>query len=85
MLECYTKPSIEQIKNIWRKIAMGERDEKMIRVLGKKYNLSSDDIMKALKSLAEDGFIGLRLDNYHITKKGIKRCDEAIKKGEKGI
>ena len=64
---------------------MGEIDERIITGAMKKFGLSRKRVEKCLSSLVDDGFVNPGLDNFRITRRGIDRIEEAIKKGEKGI
>ena len=64
---------------------MGEIDERVITGAMKKFSISRKRAEKCMNSLVNDGFLNPELDNFRITKRGIDRVEEAIKKGEKGI
>lgn len=64
---------------------MGEIDERIITEAMKKFGISRKRAEKCLISLADDGFVKSGLDNFRITRRGIDRIEEAVKKGEKGI
>jgi len=64
---------------------MGEVDEEMITGVMKKFGISRTKDERCMSSLVDDGFVEPGLDNFRITRKGIERIEEAMKKGEKGI
>jgi len=62
---------------------MGELDEEIMKHAMEKFNLPRNEIQLGLDDMVTLGLLEKTLDNYRLTKSGIRYVEDVILKGKK--